>query len=117
MVRLLIKSRFITQQASLPSEQGANAPLELDQSMLDLLRDADMSIHRHKTELTPRQLEVLPGTDEYSHALDRPVEEDIEEQGTGQRKSLEAKFGSQGIGTVVLPPELVNAIEGLIQGE
>lgn len=84
------------------------------------MRDADISIHKHKMALgqaSPRQLELLSEDDELRGANGVHGQEIDTEWQPGDRKSPEAKFGSQGMGTVILPPELVNAIEGLIQGE
>ena len=117
--RALVQSRFFTQSICLRVEYSVNAPLELDQSMRDLLRDADIAIQKfkHKSIMsvtTPRELEVIAS----SEGLDSIEQYEMEEaqQLPELKRSPEAQFGSQRIGAVVLPPVLVNAIEKVIEG-
>ena len=87
--------------------------------MVDLLRDTDMAIHRHKSQSSepgPRHLDVVVNdSEEYAHITEHPFE-DATEWKPGQRRSPEARFGSHGLGSVVLPVELVKVIETLIHG-
>ena len=91
-----------------------NPPLHLDPSLEALLKDVDMSLLNHKNAPSHRVLEICPGEPDMTSVSKQiePVEEDV---GLG-RKSPAADFGSQKIGAVVLPPQLTNAINHLIQG-
>lgn len=99
-----------------------NAPLELDPSLQNLLRDADVSLLKHNLRTNhsshtrvPRELEVLES--EVSSLEDEAAEEDNSDfVGTSQRKSPRAAFGSQSIGSVFLPADLLTAIERVING-
>jgi hypothetical protein len=98
------------------SSNQPNAPLDLDPSLRALLKDVDMSLIHHKSRQHKHtELQVLPinpsitgETDVYNGA---PHEERYTE-----RKSPAAHFGSQRIGTVVLPFELRKSIGILISG-
>ena len=108
--------RWVTTPAT---SQELNAPLDLDPSLKHLLRDANMSLLKHKSNLksssdTPpiKELEVLD-FDESS------PERNMDYDGVPlrkERKSPQAKFGSNNIGSVTLPRELQYAIEGVIEG-
>lgn len=99
--------------------------LALDPSLRSLLHDVDISLMpKHKGTEEPalasvRELEALEndeGEIEYydvDHA-DYPMEEPARRR--EDRKSPAARFGSDGIGTVVLSPELQRSVTALIEG-
>ncbi|KAI5124137.1 hypothetical protein M0805_000948 [Coniferiporia weirii] len=104
---------------SLPASfHGPNAPLDLDPSLQDLLRDADMALLKHKPrENGPtgphaiRELEIL----EFDETLEeRDIDDETDVTAPKERKSVRAKFGSRSIGSVFLPVELRDAIERII---
>ncbi|EJD03728.1 Rsm22-domain-containing protein [Fomitiporia mediterranea MF3/22] len=102
------------------SSHGPNAPLELDPSLQDLLRDADMALLKHKPSepakngsSSAKELEILE-FDESSTERTEDGENDIVTP--KERKSARAAFGSRGIGSVFLPMELREAIEKVIGG-
>lgn len=106
--------------SSRTSSQGPNAPLDLDPSLQELLRDADMSLLKHRPREnvgfgTPvaKELEILE-FDEASTEQTMDGEEHV--TGHKERKSTKAAFGSRGIGSVFLPMELREAIEKIIDG-
>lgn len=119
--------RGMASSASSSTAHAPNPPLDLDPSMQALLRDADMSLLRHKARRVlgsdpnkpPRELEVYPNDpftdDAYMTAAELDSQELESEEGLG-RKSPAAAFGSQQIGAVVLPVELQNTISRLIAG-
>ena len=105
-----------------------NAPVELDPSYDALLKDADMSILRHKTwqvttdtprphAIPPRELEVvsIDPLDDYLSSEELDTQEGVR-HGRESQKSPAALFGSQHIGAVVLPFELQQSIARLISG-
>lgn len=102
------------------SSQGPNAPLELDPSLQDLLRDADMALLKHKprenivaSSSAVRELEVL----DFDESIPERIAEDEDElKERRERKSARARFGSNGIGSVFLPTEIRDAIERIIDG-
>lgn len=89
-----------------------------------LLRDAEMSILRHKDRPTQssqlRELEVYPNDpcadDDYMTAVELDAQESDMDNGT-TRRSPAALFGSQRIGSIVLPLELQNTINRMIAGQ
>lgn len=95
-----------------------NAPLELDPSMKALLRDANMSLLNHKTKhhtsdaskASLRELELLSSEAEELEELELEPDERV------GRKSPAARFGSQQVGAVILPEELQESINSIIQG-
>lgn len=95
-----------------------NAPLDLDPSMKALLKDANMSLLNHKSkhhttdtsQLSLRQLELLPSEAEEMEELALEPDERV------GRKSPAARFGSQQVGAVILPEELQETINSIIQG-
>ena len=95
-----------------------NAPLDLDPSMKALLRDANMSLLNHKTkrhttdssDVSLRELELLPSEVEEMEELTLEPDERV------GRKSPAARFGSQQVGSVVLPEELQESINSIIEG-
>jgi hypothetical protein len=104
--------------------QEPKARVELDPSLQALLADVDVSIARHKARLADpasqtlrrhRELEVFSDL-----ALNEPLPvaaaEDDEHEGVDTRKSPAAAFGSHAFGHVVLPLELENSINKLIEG-
>ena len=99
--------------------------LTLDPSLKSLLHDVDISLMpKHKgteepTLTSARELEALENNEgeiEY-YDLD-PGDHQIEEPARRRedRKSPAARFGSDGIGTVVLSPELQRTVTALIEG-
>lgn len=112
-------SRKCISTSSSSSSQGPNAPLDLDPSFQELLKDAEMSLLKFKTAdgaLPPpspmRELEILG-----SSSLDSPPLSDNDGLDVGQdRKSARARFGTNKIGSVSLPLELQNAIQRVIDG-
>ena len=97
--------------------------LTLDPSLKSLLHDVDISLMpKHKGEPTStsaRELQALEneeGEVEYYNLDlgDYPIEEPARHR--RDRKSPAARFGSDGIGTVVLPPELQRTVTALIEG-
>lgn len=99
--------------------------LTLDPSLKSLLHDVDMSLmSKHQgtedpTSTPARELQALEndvGEIEY-YELD-PEEYSMEEplQRREARKSPAARFGSDGFGTVILPPELQDTVTALIEG-
>ncbi|KAH8119963.1 Rsm22-domain-containing protein [Phellopilus nigrolimitatus] len=106
--------------SSAPSASyGPNAPLDLDPSLQDLLKDANMALIKHKPREKAttgtsafRELEVLEFDETWPSQI---VQEDEEEvMRPKERKSARAAFGSRGIGSVFLPAELRDAIERII---
>jgi hypothetical protein len=100
------------------------APVELDPSLQALLADVDVSIARHKARLADpasaglrrhRELEVFSDLALAEPAKDTVAEEDTYE-GVDTRKSPAAAFGSRAFGHVVLPLELENSINRIIEG-
>lgn len=95
-----------------------NRRLNLDPSLQALLQDVDISLTNSKPHSPPtrRELDILPleGT-EAVEKFEEP-EQDLA-QDYGGRKSPAAHFGSQRIGSVVLPLELQNSINLLISGK
>lgn len=99
-------------------------PLTLDPSLKLLLHDVDMSLtQKQKGTGEPvssfaRELEALENGDGeieyYNLAEDYSIEESARRR--EDRKSPAARFGSDGIGTVVLSPELQHAVTTLIEG-
>ena len=94
------------------SSHQPNAPLDIDESYRSILEDIGNSRklnaipHRH--ELIAYPIDSEPST--VTHLDDEPnIPMD--------RKSPAALFGSQRIGSVVIPQELQQAISGLISGE
>ncbi|OCH90069.1 Rsm22-domain-containing protein, partial [Obba rivulosa] len=115
-------------QASFSSTSTAlmhqpNAPLDLDPSFQALLKDADMSLRRHKSE-RPLNKEYAPRRELQVYPSEEPVadnyipELDVEPQDgytpRERRKSPAALLGSLQIGEVVLPFELKETITRLI---
>ncbi|KAH7922862.1 Rsm22-domain-containing protein [Leucogyrophana mollusca] len=98
-----------------------NAALELDPTLKALLQDVDISLTstKHRTGEQPRQPREL-----HAYAIEDPSEDDtfdVEVLGNeepserrAERKSPAARFGSQGLGAVVLPQELQQSVEALI---
>jgi hypothetical protein len=95
--------------------QEPKPSLNLDPSLQTLLQDVDMALHSYtKTERkTPNELEVLSqegGAETSSENFDQDTSVNL------PRKSPAAQFGSQGVGSVVLPLELQDTIHRLISG-
>ena len=118
--RFLAASRRLLSTSSSASSQGPNAPLDLDPSFQDLLKDAEMSLLKFKptdggavNTNAMKELEVLG-----SSSIDPPSLTDIDELDVrSDRKSARARFGTNKIGSVVLPPELQSAIQRVIDGK
>jgi len=101
------------------------APLHLDPSLEALLRDVDISLKNAKTnpEAAHRELEVVFGEPRAVVAGFSPDEwspMEMDEAGSEgereHRKSPAARFGSEQIGTVIIPTELRSAVDRLIAG-
>ncbi|KAH7915708.1 mitochondrial small ribosomal subunit Rsm22-domain-containing protein [Hygrophoropsis aurantiaca] len=95
------------------------APLDLDPSLKALLQDVDISLTTQKppAPTPPRELEAFATEDAFDDDLfdsEALINEDTSER-REQRKSPAARFGSQGIGAVVLPEELQRSVETLIE--
>ncbi|KAF8963940.1 mitochondrial small ribosomal subunit Rsm22-domain-containing protein [Flammula alnicola] len=116
----------ISRSSSLP-----NDPMYLDPSFQRLLQDVDISLKRHKLQPVPphRELEVISSestsivhqikAEEWA-AMEAAIETSLDEEADDHehRKSPAAAFGSNQIGTVILPLELQSAINLLIaEGE
>ncbi|KIY46340.1 hypothetical protein FISHEDRAFT_17830, partial [Fistulina hepatica ATCC 64428] len=85
--------------------------MKLDADMQALLRDVDMAMLNYKIRPTHiTELEALPRTAETSELVsyDGEADDDLD------RKSPAALFGSARIGSVVLPVELQNAVDRVI---
>lgn len=104
-----------------------NAPIDLDPSLRELLRDVDLSLLKHKTRRgstglteTPshRELEVFPNdpSPDVDYLTAEELDGEVESNEKEHRKSPAALFGSLRIGAVILPLELQGAITKLIAG-
>lgn len=105
-----------------------NAPLDLDPSLRELLRDADLSLLKHRSRQgssdvlqasTRRELEVFPNDPSPEVEYLTPEELDLhddQEHDKEHRKSPAALFVSQRIGSVIIPLELQDTITRLIAG-
>ena len=104
-----------------------NAPIDLDPSLRELLRDVDLSLLKHKTRRgstgltdTPshRELEVFPNdpSPDVDYLTAEELDGEVETNEKEHRKSPAALFGSLRIGAVILPLELQGAITKLIAG-
>jgi len=96
-----------------------NVPLDLDPSLQNLLRNADMAMaHRfnvHHPEGEPpghRHMELIEQEGITSTSW---MEEEEELSSRGSRKSPAAEFGSRNIGAVVLPDQLQESVTRLIE--
>lgn len=96
--------------------------LPLDPSLKSLLHDVDMSLmpkHKESTSTSARELEALENDGgEITYYDLGPEDDSVVEPARRRedRKSPAARFGSNGIGTVVLSPELQHAVTALIEG-
>jgi hypothetical protein len=101
-----------------------NPPLNLDPGLQALLRDVDISLKSSKEGLPKhKELEIVtranPGL---LHGLSvtewSPMEvgADLGDVERESRKSPSAIFGSDQIGSVILPQELLTAVEAIISG-
>lgn len=97
-----------------------NAPLDLDPSLQDLLRGADMSL-AHK--FNPHNLKEEPNSRRHMELIEQEegditsthwIEEE-DSSSRGSRKSPAAEFGSRKIGAVVLPDQLQESVTRLIE--
>lgn len=92
-----------------------NAPLDLDPSLQDLLKSADMTMaHRtntHNPKPSHRDMELIE--QEGKTSTNWIEEEDFGARGS--RKSPAAEFGSRNIGAVVLPDQLQESVTRLIE--
>ena len=89
-----------------------NVPLDLDPSLQDLLKNADMAMaHRFKEESpSHRHIEIVD--QEGITSTSWIEEEDFDSRGS--RKSPAAEFGSRHIGAVVLPDQLQESVKRMI---
>lgn len=99
--------------------------LTLDPSLKSLLHDVDISLMpKHKGAEEPastsaRELEALENDEGEIKYYDMDHEDYATEEPARRRedrKSPAARFGSDGIGTVVLSPELQRSVTALIEG-
>ena len=96
-----------------------NASLDLDPSLQDLLRSADMNMargfnpHHPKEELPSRRHMELVEQEVTTSTNWIEGEEDFGSRGS--RKSPAAEFGSRNIGAVVLPDQLQESVTRLIE--
>lgn len=99
-------------------EGQAHRPLDLDPSLETLLKDVDISLKNYKaTSKPPRELDIVaPNEHEILDPDSLEVLEEEDAVGRDEKKSPAAAFGSRGIGQVVLPLELQNSINVLING-
>ncbi|KAF9654157.1 Rsm22-domain-containing protein [Thelephora ganbajun] len=88
--------------------QMPNAPLDLDPSLQNLLRDADMTMAHKFNAHYPKERPP-------SHRHMELIEEEEESSSRGSRKSPAAEFGSRKIGAVVLPDQLQESVTRLIE--
>ncbi|KAF8624223.1 hypothetical protein AX15_005989 [Amanita polypyramis BW_CC] len=102
--------------SSIAAIHQPNPPLQLDPSLEALLKDVDMSLVNHKKAPFYKELEIFPGELlDTSEALESNRVESAEDDIGPSRKSPAAEFGSHRIGAVVLPSQLTNSINQLIQ--
>lgn len=95
-----------------------NAPLSLDPSLQALLKDVNISLINHKTRPSPhRELEVFPAEEVLNETVEIDGSHDTSMEDHLRRKSPAAHFGSQQIGSVVIPFELRKSINLLIAGQ
>ena len=111
------------QLSSTPSRYSLpNAPLNLDPSLRLLLHDINISLKNSKhSTATHKELEIVNGIDSSLHrAISLKEWSSMNgELGDEEReppKSPAAIFGSNQIGSVILPQELRSAIESIISG-
>jgi hypothetical protein len=114
-------------------ENQPNEPVDLDPSFKALLRDVDISLLKHKQNpdsavvhpMPPLQVldvelveegEVPRDAVAGTVAGEREGDEDYHVGRREPRKSPAALFGSQSIGEVILPLELRNSIDRLVEG-
>jgi hypothetical protein len=93
--------------------------LDIDPSLQALLQDVDMSLmsQKHVNPDMRRELDVLSSgrPEEYDREHDEEEQNDFD-QYFGKRKSPAAQFGSQHIGSVVLPHEMQKSIATMVSG-
>ncbi|KAL0577279.1 37S ribosomal protein S22 [Marasmius crinis-equi] len=102
---------------SKPARRQPNPSLELDPTLQALLKDVDISLAQHKTSdyLEPRELDILPLDQGRSEPVMGYSEEEVDWSSESlERKSPAAVFGSTRVGAMVLPIELQNSINILI---
>jgi hypothetical protein len=90
----------------------ARSKLELDPSLEALLKDVDISLQNYKSQHRHRELDVFEISEDLKGTESN--EELSEDNGYLGRKSPAAYFGSDKIGSMVIPHELQNAINELI---
>ncbi|KAF8831907.1 hypothetical protein HHX47_DHR1001279 [Lentinula edodes] len=98
LLRTVQKTRWFSNATS--SFGQVKPSLDLDPSLQALLKDVDISLTRHKVSVpSHRELDIIPSESiEESRNTEIPVPEDSLE-----RKSPAAIFGSQRIGSIILP--------------
>lgn len=95
-----------------------NAPLDLDPSLQDLLKSADMTMAHKSNAHFPKE---KPPNRRHMEIIERegtPSTSWVEEEdfdSRGSRKSPAAEFGSRRIGAVVLPHQLQESVTRLIE--
>jgi hypothetical protein len=94
-----------------------NTRLSLDPSLQSLLKDVDMSLINLKIQHPPpRELEVIPADTALNEVVEIDETHDPFVENRQRRRSPAAHFGSQQIGSVVIPLELQRSINHLIAG-
>ncbi|KIL01021.1 hypothetical protein PAXRUDRAFT_821028 [Paxillus rubicundulus Ve08.2h10] len=116
----------VSSTASAHAAPQPKPSLTLDPTLKSLLQAVDMSLMTHKHERPdeptvspPRELEAFEndrGDIEYYDIDHQDYSSDEPTRHREDRKSPAARFGSDGIGAVVLPPELQRTITALIEG-
>lgn len=121
---------FILFRSSSRASSLPNNTLDLDPSYRQLLQDIDITLKKHSLDpVKPRrELEVLKG--DSTSAIHEITSEDWvsmdsassklfveEDHDSGHRKSPATLFGSDQLGTVIIPLELQTAINLLIAGD
>jgi len=102
-----------------------NPPLNLDPGLEALLRDVDISLKNHmKGSPKHKELEIVTGVDSgllnglsLTEWSSMEINADVDDLERESRKSPAASFGSNQIGSVILPEELRSAIEAIISGK
>jgi hypothetical protein len=101
-----------------------NPPLNLDPVFEALLSDVDISLKNHmKGSPKHKELEIVTGVDSgllnglsLTEWSSMEINADLDDVERESRKSPAAIFGSNQIGSVILPQELRSAVEAIISG-
>jgi hypothetical protein len=124
----VFRYRLYSYQQQNASQEHTSQPVELDESYNVLFNDVDMSALKRKARTQPEDLKAYHGRErnvvdetlvedvEGSVSETLEEEEEIDMPQSKERKSPAATFGSRGIGAVVLPLELQEAIRSVVNG-